>query len=191
MIFYRIFSKLYETAARKMCSECADYIKPGSKILDLGCGSGIVGKTFGEVFKSEVTGVDIIDQRIVSLDFQLYNGENLPFSDDTFDAVLINYVLHHCQDPIHTLREAKRVTKDKMVIYEDLPENIISKLSCKIHGISFAYLFQKNKIKGNFKSAGEWEKIFEDLGLRLIYKKKVWTVLEKKLFVLEKEKIVR
>ena len=184
--FYRIFYKIYEFYARKVLPECSSFIKTGSKILDLGCGFGIIGKTFTNSLKVDVTGVDIVDRRAVPLNFHLYNGRNLPFGNNNFDVVFISYVLHHCHDPIFTLKEAKRVTKEKIIIYEDLPENLFLKLICKIHGFTFASFFQKNQERGIFKNDREWKAIFNDLGLKLVFERKIWSFLKRKIYVLEK-----
>ncbi len=104
-------------------------------------------------------------------------------------SVLINFVLHHSENPIQLLKEAKRITKSNIVIYENLPEGLVSKKFCRLHGISFAWLFQKNSITGKFFTKKEWEKIFEELGLKVIYCKRVSSGLnpmKEELFVLEK-----
>lgn len=184
MNFYQIFSKIYKRAALKMCSDCAGFIKNGSIILDLGCGSGIVGKTFQDFFKAELFGVDIIDRRAVSLPFQIYDGIHLPFLEKSFNTVLINYVLHHAQDPLALLKEARRVAEDKIVIFEDLPEGFLSKIICKFHGKSYSNFFQ-NPDKTSFKSEKEWENIFKDLGFNIIFKKRKSNFpVKKELFIL-------
>ena len=188
MSYYRFFSKFYEMAAQRMAYDCQQFIKKGAKILDLGCGSAIVAHVFEEFFRAEVVGVDVLDRRIFPISFEKINGQSLPFLENNFDATLIFFVLHHSQNPLILLEEAKRVTKDKILIYEDLPEGIWSKLFCKFHGFSFDAIFG-NKNKTSFKTEKEWRKVFEDLKLELIFQKKVSSIfnpVKKKLFVLRK-----
>jgi len=202
MSFYRIFSKIYQRAAKKMCFDCQDFIKKGCRILDLGCGAGIVGEAFKNFFLAKVTGIDIKNVNITSIPFELYDGQYLPFSEKSFDVVLINYVLHHSESPRVLLLEAKRVTRDKIIIYEDLPEGFLSKIFCKIHGFSFDIFFGnpsrasfktelpkeakvKMRTKFSFASEKEWEKIFEEIGLSIIFKKKISSFpVKKELFIL-------
>ena len=183
MKYYQVFSKVYQRAAQKMCRDCQGFIEKSSKILDLGCGSGIIGLAFQEFFQAEVIGADVRDNRISPLPFKLIDGKKLPFPENFFDVILINYVLHHSENPTTLLNEAKRVSK-KIIIYEDLPEGFLSKLICKIHGASFAKFF-RNLNSASFKSEKEWEKFFRELGLNIILKKKINNFpVKKELFVL-------
>lgn len=189
MSYYKVSSKFVEIAARKMCSECEGFIKKGSKILDFGCGSGIVGKAFQNHFGAEVFGIDIKDMRISDTPFKIYDGEKIPFPDNYFDVVLSAYVLHHIDDQRSVLKEIKRVVKDKIIIFEDVPNGIIPRFISKLHGISFARFFQNNKEKGKFLNDQGWKKVFKDLGLKLIFEKKAssfFDPVKKKVFVLEK-----
>jgi len=185
MLFYRFFSKIYERAARKMCLVCQDFIKEGSSILDLGCGSGIIGKEFEKFFQAKLTGIDIKNQIVEKISFQIYDGKNIPFPENSFDVVLINYVLHHAGDPVALLKEAKRVAKDKIVIFEDLSEGFLSELICRFHGVSFDKIF-KNPAETSFKSRKEWEEIFKELGLNIIFKERRHNFpYKKELFILK------
>ena len=173
-----------------MCKDCKNYIASDSQLLDLGCGSGIVGREFALYFNSEVLGIDIIDNRVLPIPFRLFSGDNLAFAkDNSFDGVLINFVLHHCKNPIELLKESKRVSKDVVILYENLPEGLLSKIFCFLHGTSFAYLFQKNSNKGIFYTDGQWRKIFNDLGFEVAYSKKVsawFNPMKEQLYVLKK-----
>jgi ubiquinone/menaquinone biosynthesis C-methylase UbiE len=189
MNYYRLFSKVYQRAAQKMCLDCQGFIQKGSKILDLGCGSGIVAKNFEDFFRARVVGVDIRDRRVFPIPFQIINGKNLPFPDNSFDAVLISYVLHHSKDPLSLLKEAKRVS-EKIIIYEDLPpEDFLSNVICKIHDLTFDRFFQHQKVQVSFKSEEEWEKIFNSLNLSIFHKKRIKSLypVKKIQFVLRKK----
>jgi len=191
MNHYKFFSKIYEFGAKRMCQDCENFIKRGSKILDLGCGSGIAAYHFQKFFQAEIIGADIKDNRLVPIPFKIFNGKNLSFTDNSFDIVLLNYVLHHCQDPERLLKEAKRVSK-RIIIFEDLPEGIFSKLRCTFHQTSYN-IFQKEKQKFNFKTKKEWQELFKKIGLKIIAEKRViiskldfFDPVYRILFVLEK-----
>jgi len=186
---YNLFRTQYEKAGREMCKDCKTYIKEDSSLLDLGCGSGIIGKEFSRFFNSEVLGLDIIDNRVVEIPFRRYDGNNLSFlKDNEFDTVLINFVLHHCQNPIDLLKEAKRVSKGNIVIYENIPEGLLSKMFCYLHGVSFAHFFQKNSNKGYFLKRKEWEETFEKMGLKVLYSRSVpgLKLMKEHLYILSK-----
>ena len=175
-------------AAKRMCQDCQQFIEKKSKILDLGCGSGIVSKAFQDFFQSQVIGGDIIDKRVFKIPFKKIDGKSLPFLKNNFDTVLIAYVLHHTRDPEALLEEVKRVVKDKILIFEDLPEGPISNLVCKLHGVTFDK-FIGNRNKTIFKTEKEWQDVFEKLNLKLIFKKRInskFSPITKELFVLEK-----
>lgn len=185
MIYYFLVKKIFQSVGKKMCQMCQGFVERESKILDFGCGSGIVGKEFQDYFKVEILGVDIVDKRIVKIPFQKINGETIPFPENFFDVVLISYVLHHARDSLLLLREAKRVGK-KIIVFEDLPEGFLSKIYCRIHSLSYKIFF-KNQGQGDFKREKEWQKIFEGLGFNILYKKRFQIFITKRiLFVLEK-----
>jgi len=190
MKFFKLFKKIYEMGAERMCKEIGEFIEEGDKILDLGCGSGILSFKIKKKFEVEILGIDIADNRICQIPFQKYDGKKIPFPQDYFDVVLISFVLHHALDPIATLEEAKRVGK-KIIIFEDLPENFLGKVRCFFHLFFWNALSQKNT-KFHFFKEKEWEKIFEKMNLKLIAKKDFNLPLsfldpvKKKIFVLKK-----
>ena len=190
MKLWKLFKKLYEIAAEEMILEIKDFIKKGEKVLDLGCGSGILAKKLKEKLEVEVLGIDVTDQRIEKIPFQKFDGKKLPFKEDSFDTVLISFVLHHTQEPIEILKESKRVAK-KIIIFEDLPENILGRIRCYLHLHSFKFLFKNTALNFNFFREKEWERIFKNLNLKLITKKNFThsfgflDPVKKKIFVLK------
>jgi ubiquinone/menaquinone biosynthesis C-methylase UbiE len=139
----------------------------------LGCGPGIVGLVIKKYFQAEVLGADVADQRTVDLPFQLIDGKTLPFPDNFFDTIYIAHVLHHTENYLNLLEESKRVSKDKIIIYEDLPEGKLSSLFCQTHGFLFNIIGMFNREKTYFKKEETWMEIFKSFNLQVIHKKRL------------------
>jgi SAM-dependent methyltransferase len=190
--YYDLRLRSIKRSSRLMYQDCKDFIQKGEKVIDIGCGSGIIGEYFANAFGANVIGVDVKDDRIVDLPFQIIDGRNLPFEDNEFDICLISYVLHHADDPLLLLEEAKRVCKGKIIIYEDLPDGLLPKLRCRCHLLLTSFLTGVFNQEFKFKTQHEWEKAFDELGLVVFEKKRVfkssdWLDPGKRIFyVLEK-----
>jgi 2-polyprenyl-3-methyl-5-hydroxy-6-metoxy-1,4-benzoquinol methylase len=189
-IQYKLFKNFYRNAARRMCKELKPYISSNAKVLDLGCGSGIVTNQIKDDLKADITGIDIIDLRVEDIPFMLYDGKDLSeIKDNAFDTVLISYVLHHTENPKEILKQVKRIAKNNIIIYEDLYERSLGKIYCNIHGKVFNEWVQKNDIKAKFFSEKEWEENFKELGLKVIFRKEKpypLNPVRRMLFVLKK-----
>lgn len=90
---------------------------PGQRVLDLAAGTGTSSEPYADA------GVDVVAcdfsegmlavgrRRRPDIDFVQGDAMNLPFEDESFDAVTISYGLRNIQDPDLALREMARVTK--------------------------------------------------------------------------------
>lgn|GEM_PF-1002399 len=100
------------------------YIKDGMKILDCGSGTGSMTIEMAESNKNgDVTGIDnnheqikiAIDKmqqkKLNNVEFREADVYKLPFNDNTFDAVWMNMLLMHLEDPLAAVKEAARVLK--------------------------------------------------------------------------------
>jgi SAM-dependent methyltransferase len=76
------------------------------RVLDVGCGVKPYYPFFGP-WASEYVGVDVVENPAAEL---LGPVEALPVADGSFDLVLCNQVLEHCDDPAQAVRELARVT---------------------------------------------------------------------------------
>lgn len=90
-------------------------VSPGSRVLDLGTGTGVAAASVVERGAS-VVGVDFSESMITEArqampetEFRVASAESLPFEDRSFDAVVGNAVLHHLAEPGRSLGEAHRV----------------------------------------------------------------------------------
>jgi len=85
------------------------------RILDVGCGLGAYVRKM-RAFSSQVYGVDIDQDKVAQTQQELGHiflapAEELPFSDEYFDVVLLHEVLEHVRDDTQAVREAYRVLK--------------------------------------------------------------------------------
>ncbi|MFJ2621345.1 demethylmenaquinone methyltransferase [Glutamicibacter sp. NPDC087344] len=91
--------------------------KPGERILDLAAGTGTSSMPLAKA-GAKVTACDMSTgmleegrKRYPELDFVYGDAHELPFEDDTFDAVTISYGLRNIDDTEKALSELRRVTK--------------------------------------------------------------------------------
>lgn len=93
---------------------------PGSRILDVACGTGILARHIAERLKLNgfVAGVDpspgmlAVAQRLgPSIEWRLGTAEAIPYPEDNFDAVVSQFGLMFFSDRLQALREFLRVLK--------------------------------------------------------------------------------
>lgn len=102
-------------------------------VLDAGCGIGGSSRLLAQQFKCRVIGVDLADQfidaatfltRCTGLEnhvaFQQGSVLDLPFEDNTFDAVLCQHILMNIKDKSTAVKEFSRVLKQdgKLILHE-------------------------------------------------------------------------
>jgi ubiquinone/menaquinone biosynthesis C-methylase UbiE len=99
------------------------YLKPGSCVLDAGCGPGTI--TLGlarRVDPGHVIGLDVEEPQFeqaravahregLNVEFRGGSVYQLPFKDQQFDAVFSHAVLEHLSDPAAAILEFRRVLK--------------------------------------------------------------------------------
>ncbi|MEM7620837.1 MAG: class I SAM-dependent methyltransferase [Pseudomonadota bacterium] len=110
----------YDGRWAKVATAMRDHygIKPGDKILDIGCGKGFLLYDFTQVVPGvEVAGIDVSAYAIenalddVKSNLQVCSASELPFEDNSFDLVFSINTLHnlHCYDLELALKEMERV----------------------------------------------------------------------------------
>lgn len=109
------------------------------QLLDVGCGVGLTDRHLVDYF-SQVHGVDLSESIIEEASratsagiYQVYDGKNLPYSNDTFHLVFAMEVLHHVPVPLRKsfLKEMARVTAPGglVVIFEHNPYNPLTRVA--------------------------------------------------------------
>jgi len=95
----------------------------GDRILDIGCGTGVITAAFARLGLSP-SGIEVVPEFIEvargthpALEFLVGAGERLPFTDESYDFVVLSEVLEHVDDWRRTLAEAARVLRKGGVLY--------------------------------------------------------------------------
>jgi protein-L-isoaspartate(D-aspartate) O-methyltransferase len=122
---YRYIPGRWEKVARELAKYYG--IRPGDRILDIGCGKGYLLHDFTLVVPGvEVHGIDISEyatrnaKEEVRGRLRVGNATALPWPDKHFDLVISIQTLHnlHCYDLDKALREMERVGKKKYLCVE-------------------------------------------------------------------------
>ncbi len=162
-----LFESHNKKRAAKIALQMNGFIKMGYKMLDIGLGNGYVAKKIKEHYNVYMEGVDVVDYNETNIKNTIYDGLNLPFKDKSFDCIMILQTLHHCTDQIKVLKEAKRVSRKRIIIMEDVYNNYFEKITTFLHD------YISNKRKGvdcpyYFHNKDEWKSIFKKLGLKIV-----------------------
>ena len=152
---------LFLIKARKVYDACHEFVN--GSLIDIGAGRCYIARELQKKTGVKATCVDVANLNETDLKLTVYDGKKLPFKDSSFDTAIIAYVLHHCDNQIDIVKEAARVCKGNIIIFEDTKVAPITKamdfLANKFRGIDTPFLFHDNR---------EWLKIFRELNLEVV-----------------------
>ena len=116
---------LARRSAEKVAFHLLPHLRPGMKLLDVGCGPGTISVGLAEaVAPGDLYGIDIEASQVAmaqaaaqagagegNAHFQVADVTGLPFEDNTFDVVHCHAVLMHVPNLAQALAEVRRVLK--------------------------------------------------------------------------------
>ena len=129
--------------ARRKVEILEDIVRPGLgslqglNLLDVGCGTGTTDRHLAPRVR-RLHGVDISEEMLLKArrnvpraEFTWYDGEKLPFADETFDVVVAICVLHHIPESLRfkVVSEMVRVTRPEgiVAVFEHNPFNPLTR----------------------------------------------------------------
>jgi ubiquinone/menaquinone biosynthesis C-methylase UbiE len=114
-------------SAADSCAYLLDRLRPGTDLLDVGCGPGTItadlarrlapGRVVGLDRSAEVLEAARRDAGgLATLEYREGDAYALPVADASFDAVHAHQVLQHLSDPVSALREMRRACRPGGVV---------------------------------------------------------------------------
>ena len=117
--------EIFRPGGLRLTDKAAEFVKlrPGDRVLDVGCGLGTSLKFLRDEYKLDTYGLDINSQVVLKAKKLLDNdniccasAESLPYEDDLFHAVFMECVLSLTENPEKVLLEALRVLRPEAYI---------------------------------------------------------------------------
>jgi methionine biosynthesis protein MetW len=112
---------------RKDLRAIFEIIKPNSKVLDLGCGDGLLLKELVLKKKVEGLGIEISIEKIkscldsgISVIQEDLNEGLKDFKDNAFDYIVLSQTLEYIAEPVYLIQEMLRVAKKVVISFENL-----------------------------------------------------------------------
>jgi len=107
-------------------------IKPGDKILDIGCGTGKLGNAVKKRLECRVTGIELdapaaktaseIYDEVIIMDLEgLARGTAAISQDEKFDFIVFGDVLEHVTCPEFLLKYFSRLLNDEGILIASIP----------------------------------------------------------------------
>ncbi|MBL0358283.1 MAG: class I SAM-dependent methyltransferase [Chitinophagaceae bacterium] len=163
---------VFRKRTKVLSGELLSLINSGiNTLLDVGSGDGTISKLMMDSNpRIEISGIDIMARPNSCIPVELYNGEHIPYNDDSYDCCMFIDVLHHVIHIEKLLEEAKRVSRKYILVKDHLYKTefdfkilkFMDKVGNKPHGVALEYNYLKEE---------EWETVFKNLGLKMVNKK--------------------
>jgi SAM-dependent methyltransferase len=160
---------IYSRRVNVLASRLSVLLPPNAKVLDVGCGDGIIDSLIMQRRPDvSIFGVDVLLRDCTYIQVITFDGQTIPYDTKSFDVVMFVDVLHHADNPESLLQEAKRVSRDAIVLKDHTKEGILSGITLRLmdwvgnayHGVVLPY---------NYWTEVQWRESFKSLGLRVKY----------------------
>lgn len=160
-------SIVFDRRIRVLARHLANVIPEHVSVLDVGCGDGLLARSISQMRPDlAFQGIEVLLRPETHIEVTEFDGSTVPFSEKSFDVVMMVDVLHHTDDPCVLLREASRVAASAVVLKDHTLTGWMSEPTLRFmdrvgnarHGVALPY---------NYWRPDQWSDAFEQLGLEI------------------------
>lgn len=161
-------SYIHSRRIKVLAAHLADLLVDRAKVLDVGCGDGLLAAAIGQL-RPDLTlrGIDVLVRENTAIDVASFDGRQIPFESNSFDAVMLVDVLHHTLEPRSLLAEAARVASRQIVLKDHYLRGIaagptlafMDKVGNERHGV---------EIPRNYLTPSQWQELYRATEVRQI-----------------------
>lgn len=102
---------------RVLVQHLAPLVPRNATLLDVGCGDGrLAGLLLEQRPDLTIEGVDVLVRPDAAIPVREFDGVQLPWQDDSFDAAMLVDVVHHAAAPEQLLADVRRVVRRHILI---------------------------------------------------------------------------
>ena len=158
---------VYNRRIQVLVDSICDLLPKNASVLDVGCGDGNIDRLIMDKRPDvKIEGIDILKRPHTLIPVTSFNGEHIPFNDSQFDVVMFVDVIHHAANQLVLLEEAKRVSRQFILIKDHTKNGPLAFSTLKFmdwvgnrhHGVVLPY---------KYWSYDEWMSVFKNLSLEI------------------------
>lgn len=152
---------------RILAGHLAGLLPPNASVLDVGCGDGALAGLIQNLRPDvRMRGIDVLVRPQTAIPVEPFDGTHIPAADGSYDVVMFVDVLHHTNDPLVLLREARRVARQAVLLKDHILGGFLAgptlrfmdSVSNARYGVALPY---------NYWRREQWETAFRELGLKV------------------------